>query len=96
MREYSIKRGHNPNIADIIEKYFGVTGRPEQGICFEAEGIGTIHLRRAKGSIFIETEPQPDAAGGTETIKKWNDFLLELTGRTSKERKKRMEKKAKK
>ena len=88
MREYSIKRGHQPNIEEIIEKYFGASGKPEEGISFEVKGIGKIHLRRNKSSIFIETEPQPNAAGGAEAIKKWNDFLFDLTGRTSKERKK--------
>ena len=95
MREYSIKRSHHPDIAGIIEKYFGVTSQPDDGISFEAEGIGKIHLRRQGSSLFIETEPRPDATGGAEAIKKWNDFLFDLTGRTSKERKKLIEKKAK-
>ena len=96
MREYSIKRGYHPDIVGIIEKYFGATGQPEEGISFEAEGIGKIYLRRNKSSLFIETEPQPNAAGGAEAIKKWNNFLFDLTGRTSKERKKMVEKLAKK
>ena len=95
MREYSIKRGHHPDVAGIIEKYFGITGEGEEESSFDAEGIGKIHLSYDKKSVYIETEPQPHATGGAEAIKKWNNFLFDITGYTSKERKKTMEKKAK-
>lgn len=96
MREYSIKRGHHPDVAGIIETYFGITDQGDEELSFETEGIGKIHLRYDKKSVFIETEPQPNATGGEGAIKKWNNFLFDLTGCTSKERKKMMEKKAKK
>lgn len=95
MREYSIKRGHNTDLSALVEDYFGVRGNPEEGMSFTADGIGTIRLRRTGASLFIETEPYPDMTGGADAIKKWNDFLLEATGRTAKERKKMLEKKAK-
>lgn len=96
MREYSIKRGHHPDLGALIQTYFGASGDVKKGVSFTAEGIGKIYLRQDGKSLFIETEPQPDMAGGAELIKKWNDFLFEATGRTAKERKKMMEKKVKK
>ena len=95
MREYSIKRGHHPDMASIIEKYFGIADHGEGKLSFEAEGIGKIHLSYDKKSVYIETEPQSNATGGADAIKKWNNFLVDATGCTSKERKKTMEKKAK-
>jgi len=95
MREYSIKRGHKPDLNAILKSYFGVEGDFDKGLDFFADGIGKIHLKKKKNAILIETEPVPGTSGGADIIKKWNDFLFEITGRTVKERKKLMEKEAK-
>jgi hypothetical protein len=95
MREYSIKRGYHPDIEKLLDEYFGASGDVENGVEFTADGIGTITLRRDGKSLYIETTPQPDMDGGIDVIRKWNDFLEDATGRTAKERKKRMTKKAK-
>lgn len=95
MREYSIKRGHHPDVEQLLEEYFGVSGDIEEGVEFTAEGIGTVILKRDGKSLYIETTPQPDMAGAVDVIRKWNDFLEAATGRTAKERKKRLKKKAK-
>ena len=38
MREYKIKKGHNPNVESLIDKYFGMKGDLSKGITFETEG----------------------------------------------------------
>ncbi|NIA10172.1 MAG: hypothetical protein GWP10_10725 [Nitrospiraceae bacterium] len=95
MRKYSIKKGHKPDLNAILKSYFGVEGDAEKGLDFVAEGIGKIHLKKEKNAVFIETEPVPGMSGGRDIIKKWNDFLFDVTGRTVKERKKLLEKEAK-
>ena len=95
MREYFIKRGYHPDMEALIREYFGASGNPTKGVAFVAQGIGKISLRQEGTSLFIETEPQPDMAGSPELIKKWKNFLFDATGRTAKERKKMMEKQAK-
>ncbi|MBS3773042.1 MAG: DUF5611 family protein [Candidatus Thermoplasmatota archaeon] len=95
MREYSIKRGYHPDVAELLDEYFGASGDVEEGVEFTADGIGTIFLRRDGKSLYIETTPQPDMQGGVDVIRKWNDFLEEATGRNAKERKKKLTDKAK-
>ncbi len=95
MREYSIKRGHHPDVEQLLDDYFGVSGDVEEGVEFTADGIGVVSLKRDGKSLYIETTPQPGMEGGIDVIRKWNDFLEAATGRTAKERKKRLTKKAK-
>ena len=45
MREYRIKKGYNPDIGELVSKYFGAKGDIAQGIKFEAEGIGKVDIR---------------------------------------------------
>ncbi|MFO8078159.1 MAG: DUF5611 family protein [Thermoplasmatota archaeon] len=88
MREYRIKRGYNPDIEAVISKFFGVSGDIEQGMSFEVKGIGKIDMKQEKKSLFIDIEPPKKVCGDYSIIKKWNEFLLEATGKTTKERKK--------
>jgi hypothetical protein len=80
MREYRIKRGHDADVGVIVSEYFGVKGDIYKGINFEVDGIGKIDMRRI--------EPPKKISGDYSVIKKWNEFLLEATGKTTKERKK--------
>ncbi len=96
MRGYSIKKGHKPDLHAILKNHFGVDGDVEQGMDFVANGIGKVHIKRDKSVLIIDTEPVAGVSGSVDIIKNWNDFLFEVTGRTSKERKKLMEKEAKK
>ena len=96
MRIYSIKRGHKPDIDALVKKYFNAEGSTEEGMEFEAEGIGTVRIKKESNSIMIETIPSPDTQATYATLRKWNEFLFEATGRTAKERKKLWEKDAKK
>ena len=88
MREYRIKRGHNADIGALITKHFGAKGDVYKGMKFEVEGIGKIDLKQEKSSLFIDIEPPKKVCGDYSIIKKWNDFLLEATGKNAKERKK--------
>ena len=90
MRTYSIKRGHTVNVPQLLKKYFQIESAYsdiEKGCEFFVQGIGTIFIQKMGQKIFIETrESSPDTS--IDIIKKWNNFLYDLTGRNAKERKK--------
>jgi hypothetical protein len=88
MREYKIKKGHDADISVIIEKYFNVKGDIFKGIKFEVEGIGSVDMKREKSLLLVDIIPPKKITGDYSVIKKWNDFLLDATGFSSKERKK--------
>ena len=88
MREYKIKKGHNPDISAIINKYFGVKGDIFNGMKFEVEGIGKIDMKQEKNILFVDIEPPKKVSGDYSIIKRWNAFLFEATGKDTKERKK--------
>ena len=88
MREYRIKKGHNSDIGALISKHFGATGDVFKGIKFEVEGIGKIDMKQEKNYLIIDIVPPKTVSGDYSIIKKWNEFLFEATGLTSKERKK--------
>lgn len=88
MREYRIKRGHNADISTLIEKYFGFKGYISDGMKFEVEGIGKIDMKQDKNILVVDIEPPKKIYNDPGIIKKWNEFLFEATGLTSKERKK--------
>jgi hypothetical protein len=88
MRNYKIKRGYNPDINKIISSYFGAEGDVEQGITFSVDGIGKVDIKRENKILTVDIEPPKELSNDYSVIKKWNDFLLEATGKTTKERKK--------
>ncbi|MBN2599699.1 MAG: DUF5611 family protein [Candidatus Thermoplasmatota archaeon] len=88
MREYKIKRGHNPNLNALVTQYFGANGDISEGMQFSVEGIGAITMKQEKSSLFIDIVPPKTVCGDYSVIKKWNDFLLDATGKDTKERKK--------
>lgn len=88
MRHYKIKRGYNPDINQLISTYFGATGDVKQGITFTVEGIGKIEMIQEKSLLSVDIEPPKEICGDYSIIKKWNDFLFDATGKTTKERKK--------
>ena len=87
MREYKIKRGHNADVGALVTKYFGAKGDIYKGINFEVEGIGEVSMKEEKNSLFIDIVPPKKICGDYSIIKKWNEFLLEATGKDAKERK---------
>ena len=88
MREYKIKRGHNPDLNALVSRYFGAKGDIVKGMQFSVEGIGAITIKHEKSSLFIDIVPPKTACGDYNIIKKWNEFLFEATGKDTKERKK--------
>jgi hypothetical protein len=88
MREYKIKRGHNPDLNALILRYYGAKGDIKQGMQFSVEGIGTVTIKQEKSSLFIDIVPPKTVNGDFNIIKKWNQFLFETTGKDTKERKK--------
>jgi len=88
MREYRIKRGHNPDISALIDKFFGVKGDINTGMKFEVDGIGKIDMKQEKNLLIVDIEPPKTVSGDYSIIKKWNLFLFEATGKDTKERKK--------
>ncbi len=56
MREYKIKRGHNPDINALISEYFGTNGDLQNGVDFAVNGIGTIHMKSDNKSLFVDIE----------------------------------------
>jgi hypothetical protein len=88
MREYKIKRGYDPDINAVVKEYFDVSADVTKGCSFEVEGIGKIDMKKEKKSLFIDIEPPKKVSGDYSIIKKWNQFLYDATGKTTKERKK--------
>jgi hypothetical protein len=88
MREYRIKKGHNPDISSLIENHFGTKGDIFKGMNFEVEGIGKVDMKQEKNYLIVDIEPPKKVYSDPSLIKKWNEFLFQATGMTSKERKK--------
>jgi hypothetical protein len=88
MREYKIKRGHNPDINALVLRYFEAKGDVEKGMKFSVEGIGDITMKQEKYSLIIDIVPPQKVLNDYTIIKKWNEFLFEATGMNTKERKK--------
>jgi hypothetical protein len=103
MRHYPIKRGFKDNLqSDNLRAM--VTG--SFGDCAEEEGRLTASFGALKHisvwtdgkDLIVDTEMDTSVPNDVamETIRRFNDFLHETTGYTSKERKKRAEKESKK
>lgn len=88
MREYKIKRGHHPDINRLVSRYFDVQGDVEKGLEFSVEGIGDVTMKQEKSSLIIDIIPPKKVLNDYSIIKKWNEFLFDATGMSSKERKK--------
>ncbi len=88
MREYKIKKGYNPDLEKLISTYYGAKGDIYKGIQFEVDGIGDINMKQEKSSLYVNIVPPKTVCSDYDIIKKWNEFLFEATGKTSKERKK--------
>ena len=88
MREYKIKKGHNPDINALVSRYFEAEGNIEKGMQFSVDGIGNVTMTQDKSSLIIDIVPPKKVFNDHNIIKKWNEFLFEATGKDSKERKK--------
>lgn len=104
MQEYEIKRGHfseieGERLGALIEGIFGKASKLGDGsyeTSFGAIAKLTVTLKDKK-TMIIDTvmNTKVDANTAADTVRKYNVFLERATGFTSKERVKRVQKKAK-
>ena len=100
MNEYDVKRGHFSNIegdklGDVMKEIFGNVKKDGKNMVSSYGALDKLVVGPpTKTKIQIETVMNPKVENdvASETIKRYNDFLLRVTGFTSKERKKRAQK----
>lgn len=101
--DYDIKKGNYSNLEgdglrSMMEAAFG-SAEMDGDTCVSTYGAMTrIEVKlKSKTALDINTVTDKDASPdvAAETIKKWNEFLQQVTGFTSKERRNRLQKKAK-
>lgn len=101
--EYDIKKGHFANIEgdklrDIMSSVFGAAKVEGDKLVSSFGAITRLEVKvLSKTSIDVTstTDKSAPIEVQTETVKRWNKFLEQATGFTSKERSKRLQKKAK-
>ncbi len=103
MQAYDIKRGHSKVLEEdglrrILEDIFGDVTE-EEGILRVSHGaLREMTVWFDGKQLFVDTNMDRgvDAETAAQTIRAYNTFLERGTGLSSKERKKRLQKKAKK
>lgn len=102
MQAYDIKRGHKSNIEgdklkNIMIDIFESVKEDGDNLIASYGAMKKVFVKIDNKEMFIETEMDKnvDEETAIKTIKAYNNFLLLATGFTSKERKKRLNKKAK-
>lgn len=101
--EYDIKRGHYSNIEgsrleSIMRESFGEVDFEGDTLISSYGAMRKIKVRVLdKSALSIETESSTDVQDevALDTIRKYNDFLEKVTGFNSKQRRDRLNKKAK-
>jgi len=100
MQNYDIKRGHHYELADrgldtIMSEIFGNVKIDGEYFTTSFGGLKKLSVRMpSKKSLEVETvmDPSVDPEIAGETVRRYSNFLLQATGFTAKERKKRMSK----
>lgn len=101
--EYDIKRGHFKNLddaglKDLIGDIFGNVNEKGDTLVASYGAMKELRVRIIdKGTISVETVSNPDVSNevALDTIRRFNRFLESATGLNSKQRKDRLNKKAK-
>ncbi|HOO04384.1 MAG: DUF5611 family protein [Methanomassiliicoccales archaeon] len=101
--EYDIKKGNCGNLEGdglrrLMEAAFGSVTEEGDAYVSSYGAMGRIEVRmkgRTKLDISTVTDKNASPEVAADTIKRWNDFLERATGFTSKERRNRLQKKAK-
>ncbi len=101
--EYDIRKGHYASIEgdrlrDIMSSIFGVAKVEGDKFVSSFGAITRLEVKVLSKTSMDITSTTDKAASidvQTETVKRWNKFLEQATGFTSKERSKRLQKKAK-
>jgi hypothetical protein len=101
--EYDIRKGHYSNIEgdklkEIMSSVFGGATTEGDKLISSFGAITRVEVK-VLGKTAIDISSTTDKTAPievqTETVKQWNKFLEQATGFTSKERSKRLQKKAK-
>jgi hypothetical protein len=101
--EYDVRKGHYPKIEgdglkDIMGMTFGNVKAEGDKLVSSYGAITKVEVKvLSKTALDITSESDKDAPleMQADTVKRWNVFLEQATGFTSKERSKRLQKKAK-
>ncbi|OPY31473.1 MAG: hypothetical protein A4E32_01929 [Methanomassiliicoccales archaeon PtaU1.Bin124] len=101
--DYDIKKGHFENVdgdglKNIVNEAFGNAKNEGDLIVASFGALEKLETKvQSKSVLFVSTKMRTDVSPevGAETIKRYNQFLEKATGMNSKERGKRMQKKAK-
>ena len=95
MREYPVKKGYKTDVSTVMEKVgkFAKDAKANgEIITFTLPGLKKVDVECGKKNLFISTETDETYKEPMNSIKIFNNLLLELTGLDSKERKKRFSK----
>jgi len=103
MQEYEVRRGHQENIEPaklkaLMQEIFGKAEERDGKMVSSFGALKEIAAWSSKKNILmVDTKMDPTVADDVaqQTIKAYNTFLGRATGFTSKERGKRVQKKAK-
>ena len=102
MQEYDIRRGFQENtepekLKALLKEAFGNVAEKEGKFVSSFGALKELTVWPSKKSLCVETKADPTVANevAQETIKAYNTFLEKVTGYNSKERGKRLQKKAK-
>lgn len=103
MQKYDIKRGFDknldlPQLKILAQECFGQAGEEGGKITASFGALAKLTAWPEGKGLCVETEMKMDVSNevAADTIRRYNQFLERTTGFNSKERKKRLEAKAKK
>lgn len=103
MQDYEIRRGHQKELADgklrsMMQEAFGNVSEEGAFLVSKYGALARLSVGwDGKNTLKVETQMDPNVAPdmAQSTIRKYYEFLERATGFTSKERGKRIQKKAK-
>lgn len=101
MRAYELKRGHavrleGGRLRDLGEEAFGSAVERGGRVRCSYGALEVLEAWVDGQSLFVQTTARPDSDDvAQETIRRYNAFLEKATGHTSKQRRSRIQRKAK-
>ncbi|MCL4357162.1 MAG: DUF5611 family protein [Candidatus Thermoplasmatota archaeon] len=95
MREYPVRKGLKTDTEPVLSlclKYSKDSRIEGNSVVLTLPGLKTVKVICGMKNLQLETESDPSYGNPQESIKVYNEFITELTGFDSKERKKRLSK----
>ena len=104
MQDYDIKRGHwknvdGDNLKKLATEIFGKSKIKAGRVFVSYKALDEFSVKMVSKSVLsVDTKMKTDVSEGdaADTVARYNDFLLRATGFTSKQRRQRINQKAKK